>query len=70
MNKCSKCGETLVKDEPQYLPLGADAILRIVDCTCPICGGVVIDENQEKEVIKNRELHDKLVEYMKPKTGV
>lgn len=67
MNKCSKCGETLVKDKSHYIPIGTDSILRIVGCTCPVCGGVVVDENQEMEVIKNRDLHDKLIEYMEPK---
>lgn len=54
----------MVKDKPSFIPLGDDAVLRIVDETCETCGGAYINENQEKTYIKNKLAHDKLVEFM------
>lgn len=62
MEKCSTCGSELIDTEPHYIPLGTDNVLRIIDQTCPQCGGAVIGKDQKLKLIKNRELHDKLIE--------
>lgn len=59
---CTICGKPLVKDKPNFMPLGDDAVLRIVNETC---GGAYINENQEKTYITNKAAHDKLIQHMK-----
>ncbi len=61
---CAICGKPLVKGEPHFMPLGDDAVLRIVDETCETCGGAYINENQEKTFFTNKAAHDKLVQCM------
>ena len=61
---CSICGKPLVKDEPHFIPLGDDTVLKVIDETCEDCGGVYINKNQETTFIKNKAVHDKLMEFI------
>ncbi len=61
---CTICGKPLVKGKPHFIPLGDDAVLRIIDETCGTCGGAYINENQEKTYITNKAAYDKLIQYM------
>lgn len=62
-NKCIKCGKYLVEMKPDYLPLGTDVVVEIVDYTCPDCGGVYVGVNggNVRQTIQNQKLHDKLI---------
>lgn len=59
------CGGNIVDDEPHYIPLGDDTVIKIIDQTCDKCGSNIIGKHQKLETYKNKELHDKLLEIYK-----
>ncbi len=64
--KCNidDCGGNVVDDEPHYIPLGTDMVLKIADKRCEKCGAVYVGGQYQKlERIQNRELCDKLYRF-------
>lgn len=64
--KCNinNCGGEVVDDEPHYIPLGKDVVLKITDMRCKKCGAAYVGGKYQKlERIQNRELCDKLYEF-------
>lgn len=65
MTKCNICGNKLIDTKPHYIPIGTDEVLKIIDKTCPNCGGIFVTSEQKKQTFKNREWHDKLYDLTK-----
>ena len=61
---CSFCGGKVIDAEPQYIPLGTDSVLKIIDQQCTVCGAAIIGQHQKTEIIKNQKAHDKLFGFM------
>lgn len=62
----NNCGGEVVDDEPHYIPLGDDMILKITDMRCKKCGAVYAGGKYQKmERVYNRELCEKLHKFYK-----
>ena len=59
------CGGKIIDDEPHYIPLGSDSIMRIIDQRCIKCGCSIIGRYQKTEIIKNQKAHDFLTEIFR-----
>lgn len=60
-----KCGGDIVDDEPSYIPLGDDTVMKIIDQKCTKCGAAIIGKHQKTEMIQNKAAHDKLMDFYK-----
>lgn len=57
------CGGNIIDDTPHYIPLGEDEVVKIIDQKCDKCGAVIIEKYQKMGMYKNKEIHDKLMDF-------
>ena len=55
------CGGDIIDDEPSYIPIGEDAIIKVIDQRCNKCDAVIIGKYQKIKIIHNKATHDKLI---------
>ncbi len=62
---CSNCGGKIIDDEPSFIPLSEDEVLKITDQICTNCKAHIVGKYQKLETIKNRKLADAALAYCK-----
>lgn len=59
------CGGNIIDDQPSYIPLGEDTVLKVIDQKCDKCGAIIIGKYQKRQMIQNKVAHDKLMDFYK-----